>query len=121
FECPSEFHLPVLLASLLGALLHSRRLKRHATARPRKPLRVAIRETGLNREFTAAYSALHLGRRGDIGDCARSRSTRGVAPKALLPKPTRQFLAMCRKLLEPGDPATPLHAYRGNTLALTVA
>ena len=30
-------------------------------------------------------------------------------------------LAMCRKLIESGyDAATPLHAYRGGTLALTV-
>ena len=30
-------------------------------------------------------------------------------------------LALCRKLVENGyDPARPLHAYRGNTLALTV-
>jgi hypothetical protein len=31
-------------------------------------------------------------------------------------------LAMCRKLLEAGfDPATPLHAYGGNVLCLTVS
>jgi hypothetical protein len=31
-------------------------------------------------------------------------------------------LAMCRKLIEAGyDPATPLHAYRGDNLALTVS
>jgi hypothetical protein len=31
-------------------------------------------------------------------------------------------LAMCRKLVEVGfDPATPLHAYRGDTLCLTVS
>jgi hypothetical protein len=30
-------------------------------------------------------------------------------------------LALCRKLVENGyDPARPLHAYRGNTVALTV-
>jgi hypothetical protein len=31
-------------------------------------------------------------------------------------------LAMCRKLVEAGfDPATPLHAYRGDVLCLTVS
>jgi hypothetical protein len=31
-------------------------------------------------------------------------------------------LAMCRRLIEAGfDPATPLHAYRGDTLCLTVS
>jgi hypothetical protein len=42
---------------------------------------------------------------------AEGISVRGSAP----------VLAMCRKLVEAGyDPATPLHAYRGDTLCLTV-
>jgi hypothetical protein len=37
-------------------------------------------------------------------------------------KASAPVLAMCRKLVEAGfDPATPLHAYRGNALCLTVS
>ena len=37
-------------------------------------------------------------------------------------KTSAPVLAMCRKLVEVGyDPATPLHAYRGDTLCLTVS
>jgi hypothetical protein len=36
-------------------------------------------------------------------------------------KTSAPVLAMCRKLVEAGyDPATPLHAYRGDTLCLKV-
>jgi hypothetical protein len=36
-------------------------------------------------------------------------------------KASAPVLAMCRKLIEAGyDPATPLHAYRGDTLCLKV-
>jgi hypothetical protein len=41
----------------------------------------------------------------------------GITARASAP-----VLALCRKLVEAGhDPATPLHAYRGETLALTVS
>jgi hypothetical protein len=37
-------------------------------------------------------------------------------------KASAPVLAMCRRLIETGyDPATPLHAYRGNVLCLTVS
>jgi hypothetical protein len=42
----------------------------------------------------------------------------GASVKGVTSSPV---LAMCRKLIEAGhDPATPLHAYRGETLCLTV-
>ena len=43
---------------------------------------------------------------------AAGHTTTGYAP----------VLVMCRKLIEAGyDPATPLHAYRGDTLCLSVS
>jgi hypothetical protein len=40
----------------------------------------------------------------------------GLTVRAFAP-----VLAMCRKLVDAGhDPATPLHAYRGDTLAMSV-